>query len=341
MYPGSEELRQIRQPSAQETATRNGTSEKRKQQNRAAQKTYREKRRRKLQELDELTSRSGLSANAPPDMSLATPQSSTPFPPAEADTLNTTENSDWLFDFISPAAINLPPPTPYPSSSPTALTTATITRRLSFPSLPSPSLRTLLAAKVSAAYTPTQTPRPPFNPYANNLSLSTLSFAAGFFANALACGAAEHMYCTASAQSSFYRPGITDSPYAATMLLAVQRAFDGLKPDLRPTPVQIMTSHHPAIDFFPFPSLRRRLIEGLARSPPSLSEQEFWEDVRSDGMVWWGNVEAVGGGGVPWDARSWEAKGWFLEKWVGVLGEEGDELWRASRWWREVRGEEG
>lgn len=247
------------------------------------------------------------------------------------------ENSDWLFDFISPAAVDPTPPSP-------STTTTTITHRLLFPSLPTASQRALLAAKVSTAYnrtrTRTQNPWASFNPYANTLNISTLSFAAGFFANALTLGLTDHMYCTPSAQSSFYRAGTSDSPYADTMLLAVQRSFDGLKPDLRPTPTQIVQSHHPSIDFFPFPSLRRRLIEGLAAHPPAVSEAEFWEDVRADGMVCWGSASAeVGGGGVPWDARSWEAKEWFLEKYVGVLGEEDDELWRASRWWREMRGE--
>lgn len=148
------------------------------------------------------------------------------------------------------------------------------------------------------------------------------------------------MFCHQSAQSNFYRPHITDSPYADTMMLAVQRSFDGLKPDLRPTSAQIVQSHHPVIDVYPFPTLRRRLIEGLAQSPPLISEVEFWEDVKADAIVCWGNASAdLGGGGVPWDARSWEAKEWFLNKYHGILGDEEDELWQASRWWREMRGE--
>jgi hypothetical protein len=262
-------------------------------------------------------------------MELLTPQSSNTFPPPETDTYDATENSDWLLDFITPTAVALTP-------TPTSI----ITYRMCFPNLPTDSQRALLALKVSTAYTRTraQPPWTGFDPYRNHLNISTLSFAAGFFANALSLGLTDHMYCNQFAQSSFYRPRITESPYAETMLLAVQRSFDGLKPDLRPTAAQIVQPHHPAIDFFPFPNLRRRLIEGLAQDPPIINEVEFWEDLKADAIVCWGNAGAEGGG-VPWDAQSWEAKEWFLDKYRGVLGEEEDELWRASRWWREMRGE--
>ncbi|KAF1980482.1 hypothetical protein BU23DRAFT_444492, partial [Bimuria novae-zelandiae CBS 107.79] len=153
-------------------------------------------------------------------------------------------------------------------------------------------------------------------------------------------GLVEHEYCHETAESNFYRPSIAASPYAETMVLAVQRSFDGLKPDLRPTSTQIKTSHHPALDLLPLPTLRTRLIEGLHHKPPFVNELEFWEDLREDGIVCWGNASAeLCGGGVPWDARSWEAKQWFLDKYRGILGDEEDELWRASQWWREMRGE--
>lgn len=209
-----------------------------------------------------------------------------------------------------------------------------------FPKQPTAGQRAELARVVFAAYTRVSDPLSTFNPYCNNINIAALSFAAGFFANALHLGLVESEYCHQTAQSNFYRPKITDSPYAETMLLAVQRSFEGLKPDMRPTTTQIVKSHHPAIDVLPFPSLRRRLIEALSHDPPLINEVEFWEDVQAEGIVCWGNTSAeLVGGGVPWDARSWEAQSWFLTKWRNVLFNEDEELWRSSQWWREMRGE--
>ncbi|KAJ4360398.1 uncharacterized protein N0V89_000960 [Didymosphaeria variabile] len=331
---GSEELNQSSNHQAKKAPTNATTAQKRKLQNRAAQKTYREKRKRKLQELEELTARSGpanRSTNGNTSLELVTSQGSDTLPPPDSDTSNTVENPDWLFDFIAPTAIDLTSP------SITTMPHATVvTYQMCFPDLPTEQQRAALACKVFAAYTRTRTQHL-FDPYQNNLNISTLSFAAGFFANALSLGLTDHMYCNPSAQSNFYRPKITESPYADTMMLAVQRSFDGLKPDLRPTSAQIVQSHHPAIDFFPFPNFRRRLIEGLAQNPPLINEVEFWEDLKADAIVCWGSASVdLGGEGVPW---SWEAKEWFLDKYRGMLGDEEDELWRASRWWREMRGE--
>ena len=209
-----------------------------------------------------------------------------------------------------------------------------------FPAQPTAGQCAELARMVHAAYARAQNPLSTFNPYRNNLHVATLSFAAGFFANVLHLGLVQSEFCYETAQSSFYRPKIAESPYAETMLLAVQRGFEGLKPDLRPTSTQIVQSHHPAVDVLPFPRLRRRLIEGLSHDPPLLDGLDFWGDLQAGGLICWGNASAeLGGGGVPWDSRSWEAKSWFLDKWRNVLGDPDEELWRASRWWREMRGE--
>lgn len=251
---------------------------------------------------------------------------------------NTHQDSDWVFDFLSPSVLEMAP-----DPIPTAVVpyTTTVCGKLNFPGLPTASQCEMLARQVFAAYARRQnTGQISFDPYRNNLNIATLSFAAGFFANALHLGLIEREYCHATAQSIFYRPSIVTSPYAETMTLAVQRSFDGLKHDLRPTPTQITTSHHPAMDILPFPNLRKRLIEGVYRDPPLLNEQEFWEDLKADGIVCWGNASMeLNGGGVPWDARSWEAKQWFLDKYHGILGDDEDELWRGSQWWQEMRGD--
>lgn len=209
-----------------------------------------------------------------------------------------------------------------------------------FPGQPTEGQCAELARVVLAAYTRAPKPLSMFDPYRNNLNVSALSFAASFFSNALHLGLVESEYCHQTAQSIFHRPKITELPYSETMVLAIQRSFEGLKPDLRPSRTQIVQSHHPAIGILPFPSIRRHLIEVLSHDSPLIDEHEFWEDLRKDAIVCWGNASAeLSGGGVPWDARSWEAKPWFLNKWRYVLGDEDEELWRASRWWREIRGE--
>jgi hypothetical protein len=234
-----------------------------------------------------------------------------------------------VFDFSSSAATRLKPPR-----------TTSIGWRMVFPERPTADQCAELARVVHAAYTRTQNPMSTFDPYRNNLNIATLSFAAGFFANSMHLGLIDSEYCHGTAQSNFYRPKITESPYSETMVLAVQRSFEGLKPDLRPIREQIVQSHHPAIDILPFPSMRRHLIEYMYHDPPLIDELAFWEDLKSGGLVCWGNAgKDLGGGGVPWDARSWEAKPWFLDRWRVVLGDEDGELWRASRWWREMRGE--
>lgn len=63
----------------------------------------------------------------------------------------------------------------------------------------------------------------------------------------------------------------------------------------------------------------------------------------------WGSDAGSGdwGQGVPWSTRSWEAKGWFLRKWMWLIGSEEEEMlagdgegvWSSSRWWWGVRAE--
>lgn len=42
---------------------------------------------------------------------------------------------------------------------------------------------------------------------------------------------------------------------------------------------------------------------------------------------------------VPWDARSWEPKVWFLKKYFPLVGDWDDEMWKGARRWSELRGE--
>lgn len=302
-----------------------------------------EKRKRKLQELEALT------ASNPSPSSASTSDSSNDGAHNQAnagEAVESTQNDagtradgdGWLFDFVSPAVVDISSAVVRKPFGPGQ--TTHIAHTMNFPERPTEGQCTELARVVRNAYTRAQKPMSVADPYSNHLNVEVLSFAKAFFANQLHLGMVESEFCQQKAQSSFYRAKVFESPYAETMILAVQRSFEGLKPDLRPTTTQIVKSHHPAIDVLPFPDLRSRLIKGLSQDPPLLNESDFWEDLQAGAIICWGNANAeLGGGGVPWDARSWEAKPWFLDKWRHVLGDEHGELWQASRWWREMRGE--
>ena len=64
-------------------------------------------------------------------------------------------------------------------------------------------------------------------------------------------------------------------------------------------------------------------------------------DMANDGMRCWGTTMGSvhgRGEGMPWDARSWEAAPWFLEKWRWLVGGKDEEISRNSHWWRAMQG---
>lgn len=71
-------------------------------------------------------------------------------------------------------------------------------------------------------------------------------------------------------------------------------------------------------------------------------------DMGGDGNSTAGATRRGMGSDVAWDTRSWEAKKWFLKKWEWLVGSEEEEelrgdvfgIWRGSRWWWRMRGEE-
>lgn len=42
---------------------------------------------------------------------------------------------------------------------------------------------------------------------------------------------------------------------------------------------------------------------------------------------------------MPWDARSWEPKVWFMQKYWFLVGGWDEELWVSVRRWHALRGE--
>ncbi|OCL15361.1 hypothetical protein AOQ84DRAFT_435051 [Glonium stellatum] len=182
------------------------------------------------------------------------------------------------------------------------------------------------------------------NPYANHLRIQTINLISACKENALHLGICEPTFCSEDSESYFYRPRLTESTHRETLITSIQNAFRGIKYDLRPCRIQITTSHHPYIDCFPFPSVRKKVIELQAHNPPLIDEDELIHDFFTGGMVCWGGcMPARGvsgsGSGAPWDMRSWEAMGWFLEKWACVVGDADGEVWRQTMWWREMRGD--
>lgn len=178
--------------------------------------------------------------------------------------------------------------------------------------------------------------------YANTIRIPQLCVVEAFLANCLVLGITEHTYFDDDSESPFYRAHLDGSADGGEAVVAsVQSTFRTIKYDLRPTKLQITTSHHPSVDLFPFPSTRKRLME----VGHEIDVNEFCIDAL-EGLRCWGGLRvskgdgAGVGSGAPWDMRSWEATPWFLKKWEYVLGDEEGEVGRASAWWRSMRGED-
>ncbi|KAL4930441.1 DUF3425 domain-containing protein [Aspergillus undulatus] len=111
---------------------------------------------------------------------------------------------------------------------------------------------------------------------------------------------------------------------------------------LRPTKIQIAVPHHPWIDLLPIPTMRDNLIlageeyddialcRAMSGYGVNLATGKKAGDARGEtGVIIWRD---------PWDADGWEVTGSFLRRWGWtVAGCEG--LFRATNWWRSVRGE--
>jgi hypothetical protein len=185
------------------------------------------------------------------------------------------------------------------------------------------------------------------DPYANNLRIDTICSIAALHTLGIYVGITEEMLCSEKSLSPFFRSGAesADDMVKSNIISMVQRVFETLKPDLRPSREQISVKHHPYIDILPFPTLRKNLIT----HQEEIDEDEFFQDVLT-GLVCWGSAgigkrdRQVSTGyastGTPWDVRSWEARVWFLKKYWTLLGGEDGELVRQSEWWRSMRGDD-
>ncbi|KAB8265405.1 hypothetical protein BDV32DRAFT_144695 [Aspergillus pseudonomiae] len=111
--------------------------------------------------------------------------------------------------------------------------------------------------------------------------------------------------------SPFYRPHTTmsDDPHA----LIKNVSSPSTPAHLQPTLPQILFPHHPLLDLLPLPLLRARAVMLAATAPTSIDAGDLKRDI----------VERAGiicQGEQPWEMRSWVAAPWFLKKWKLLLG---------------------
>uniref|UniRef100_A0A0B7JTK0 BZIP domain-containing protein n=1 Tax=Bionectria ochroleuca TaxID=29856 RepID=A0A0B7JTK0_BIOOC len=116
-------------------------------------------------------------------------------------------------------------------------------------------------------------------------------------------------------------------------------------PGLAPCDAQLKHAHHPYLDVIPFREFRERAVAALACDPPLFCEEIMCHDMDAEGLVCWGGSPAEQEGTarrgmemeVPWDPRSWEPKGWFLQKYWFLVGGEDGEMHTSARLWAHRR----
>lgn len=173
----------------------------------------------------------------------------------------------------------------------------------------------------------------------NTIRLTTISFFAACMSNAAMIGLSPAELMNKKSQSPFYQPQISHEVAQATCAAE----FVHLKPQLRPSAIQLTSPHHPYLDILPFPAFRNCAIQLLQVQPQPFDPAELCRDLKSDGLICWGSTARDGGdttgSGAPWDIRSWEMQPWFRRKWWLLIDGFDGEMSQQTRWWREVRGE--
>lgn len=101
-------------------------------------------------------------------------------------------------------------------------------------------------------------------------------------------------------------------------------------PGLTPIDLQKSVPHHPYIDLIPYPGLRRTLLEILREHPNSIKQVELCYDIESGGLRLWGQYS--------WLPDSYELTVEFAAKW-GFLFRRDPEALTATNFWRRQRGE--
>ncbi|PVH83327.1 hypothetical protein DL98DRAFT_652526 [Cadophora sp. DSE1049] len=184
------------------------------------------------------------------------------------------------------------------------------------PTTPSNQQRQLAILTLWHSSSPSQPyPAPTIpSPYLNLLTPYQTGIISAFIHNARVLSIARHELLTNSPLSPFYRP--TNTSTSTTTLMASLPSH--YPPHLQPTLPQVLFRHHAYLDLLPFPRLRERGIAWANTNPRLFDPRELKMDIVMGGLVC-KRDEYGGGGGQPWDARSWTIAGWFRVKWQLLL----------------------
>ncbi|KAI1323450.1 hypothetical protein F5Y16DRAFT_345525 [Xylariaceae sp. FL0255] len=127
------------------------------------------------------------------------------------------------------------------------------------------------------------------------------------------------MHCQRPYQSPFYNPRASpqDDPDA---LIAAATTHADLPESLKPTLSQVLIPHHASIDLIPIPKLRDRAIMMCAALPQMFSLWDMKLDIYARDAIECRRRETPDGPvAQPWDERSWKASPWFMTKWKMVV----------------------
>ncbi|KAI5797811.1 hypothetical protein EDC01DRAFT_727491 [Geopyxis carbonaria] len=295
--------------------------ERRRIQNRVAQRAYRQKQKLRLQELEERLTHGRASASEHPGL-----------PKLDLESLRTSgdmaSTASWSNLAISyPIATTLNKRVPHSPSttsphSPLAKSpspTATSTTPANFSSI-STMLAVGYISPATAADLPTEVT--PF------ITIPVIPIRIAILMNLEVLGLSLANYQPDSSRSPFLTgnfPNLSPQPLPPAVIsahLAVRA------PDLVPTELQCRVDHHPYLDVLPFRGFRDRLLAVLLREGQDAVDQaELAGDVEKGLRVW---------GKCSWDRRGCEWTAAFVTKWAWLVDEEALE---ATNFWRVQRGE--
>ncbi|KAJ0107248.1 hypothetical protein J7T55_007618 [Diaporthe amygdali] len=169
------------------------------------------------------------------------------------------------------------------------------------------------------------------DPYMNTLRVERICILQAIMSNCLQIGITEEMFCGEDAISPFFRSRgkAVDESGSDNTVMTVQRIFKTLKPDVRPIKEQVTMMHRPVIDVLPFPTFRKNLIT----SGDAIHEEELYHDLLN-GLICWGGA-GVGkkdrdtSTGHTSTGTPWDSRSWEAR------------VWFLQKYWTLLGGEEG
>ncbi|KAH0602510.1 uncharacterized protein H6S33_008591 [Morchella sextelata] len=113
----------------------------------------------------------------------------------------------------------------------------------------------------------------------------------------------------------------------------LEARINGLKeyiPHLAPVDLQRSIPHHPYIDLIPFPAFRTTILEILRDTPNTINQVDFCQDIELGGLRLWGTHS--------YEPMSYELTEAFAAKWGYLFCRDAVAL-NATNYWRNARGE--